>query len=142
MPMPSCSQTSDIRRRQQIRSLCEMRARIESIAVRTTVGVMRVDILQVLALVLEDTGILEAGTIFQSPNIASERAGFASLKAAHEHILAIIFILVLHSRYFASSPFLQSRTASIRSIATCRCGLKSQMRAKPTITPTDPQISN
>ena len=72
-----------------------MRARIESIAVRTTIGVMGVDILQVLALVLGDTGIVEAGTIFQSCNIASEHACSASLQTAHEYILTVILIVAL-----------------------------------------------
>jgi hypothetical protein len=83
-----------------------VRAGIESKPARTTIlTVRRVNILEVLPLIARHARILEAGTIFQPPNIASEHAGSASLKATHEHILAIIFIPVLHSRYFGSSPF-------------------------------------
>jgi hypothetical protein len=61
-----------------------------------------------LTLILDCTGILEAGAVFHSGDVAAEHAGSASVKAANENILAVIFILVVHSRYLGSLPF-QSR---------------------------------
>jgi hypothetical protein len=83
-----------------------VRARVKSVSASPAIcGIRWINILEVLPLILEHTRVLETGAILQPPNIASEHAGSASLKAAHEHILAVTFILVLHSRYFCFMGF-------------------------------------
>jgi hypothetical protein len=66
---------------------------------RTTALVAgKVNVLQVLSIVLEHARIFETCTILKPGNVASEHTGSASLKPAHEDILAVTFSLVLHDR--------------------------------------------
>src|SRR6266487_3729908 len=114
--MPTPSQFSYVLRRQQSRRLRQVCARIESEPASTTIlSIDWVDILEVLTLVLEHASILETGAVLQFCNIATKNTGSASVQAAHEHILAVTFILVLHSRY---SCFIGSSSV----LAECRVG--------------------
>ena len=80
---------------------------IESISARPAIRTIgRVNILEVLSLILEDARILEAGTVFQPCNIAAEHARPASLQTAYEDILVVILIVIFHT-CIVSSGLLQ-----------------------------------
>jgi hypothetical protein len=84
-----------------------MRAWIESEpASSTEFRIDWVNILEELPFIHKYAGILEAGAVFQPPNIAAEEAGSASLQTAHEDILVVIPIVPLHSSIFFLPVFL------------------------------------
>jgi hypothetical protein len=59
----------------------------------------KVNVLQVLSLVLKHTSFLKTGTVFKPCDVAGEHAGSASLKSAYEHIL-VAGIVGLNARHF------------------------------------------
>ena len=58
-----------------------------------------INILQKLSLILEFARIFKAGAVLQSRNVAAEHAGPASWHTAHEHILAIPYLFLVHSQH-------------------------------------------
>src|SRR5437762_11659491 len=91
----------------QVGGFSNVRARVEAERAHTTIfPVGRVNILEVLPLILEHACILEARAVFQSCNIASKHAGSASMQTAHEYILVVTRIVVWHNRSFISSVLL------------------------------------
>jgi hypothetical protein len=60
------------------------------------VAIGRVNILEILPLVVKRASVYETCTVLKPSYIASEHAGSAPLKATHEYILVVAFIPVLH----------------------------------------------
>src|SRR5438046_9561996 len=77
-----------------------MGAWIEPVPPRTAVVTIgRVNLLEVLSLILQYARIPEASAILQPRYIAAQHAGPASLQTAHEDILIITVIVLLHNRF-------------------------------------------
>jgi hypothetical protein len=88
-----------------------MRAWMKAKASSTAELMVRwINILKVLPLVLEHSGVFERCAIFEPGYVSGQHAGPAALKTTYKHILAATSILVLHSCYPWLPGLIKSRT--------------------------------
>jgi len=101
--MPTCSQSCDLVRSQEIWRLSTVRTRMEATTARSSIGWRRkIDILQKLPFVLVNPCIGKAAAVLQSSNIATEQAGAASGNSTDKYIF--ILTIVSHKSFAFALP--------------------------------------